>query len=101
MPTLNFNHRAIEALPLPTNGRVEYWDEQTHASHMTGELGIPRLTVSKILNHQETGVTRVYDRHSYDKEKREALEVWNRLLFRIVMRVSLDQTVDYKQALSL
>jgi hypothetical protein len=46
---------------------------------MTG-MGIPRLTVSKILNHVELGVTAVYDRHSYDREKREALEAWSRRL---------------------
>ena len=45
------------------------------ASKLTG-LGIPRLVVSKILNHVETGVTAVYDRHSYDPEKRHALELW-------------------------
>ena len=39
-------------------------------------LGISRLTVSKILNHVETGVTAVYDRHSYDAEKRHALDTW-------------------------
>jgi integrase len=48
---------------------------RTAASRMTG-MGIPRLTVSKILNHVEPGVTAVYDRHSYDREKREALETW-------------------------
>ena len=45
------------------------------ASHMTG-MGISRLVVSKILNHVERGVTAVYDRHSYDLEKRQALEAW-------------------------
>lgn len=39
-------------------------------------MGIPRLVVSKILNHAESGITAVYDRHSYDAEKREALERW-------------------------
>ena len=48
---------------------------RTAASRMTS-MGIPRLTVSKILNHVEPGVTAVYDRHSYDREKREALEQW-------------------------
>lgn len=48
---------------------------RTAASHMTGN-GIQRLIVSKILNHVETGVTAVYDRHSYDNEKRAALEKW-------------------------
>jgi integrase len=48
---------------------------RTAASHMAG-LGIPRLVISKILNHVEPGITAVYDRHSYDPEKREALSRW-------------------------
>ena len=56
---------------------------RTAASKMTG-MGISRMTVSKILNHVERGVTAVYDRHSYDKEKREALEAWGHRLQMIV-----------------
>ena len=48
---------------------------RTAASHMTS-LGVPRLVVSKILNHVEQGVTAVYDRHSYDSEKKDALDLW-------------------------
>jgi integrase len=48
---------------------------RTAASLMTG-MGISRLTVSKILNHVESDITSVYDRHSYDAEKRQALEAW-------------------------
>ncbi|HKF63625.1 MAG TPA: tyrosine-type recombinase/integrase [Dongiaceae bacterium] len=48
---------------------------RTAASLMTG-MGISRLTVSKILNHVESNITAVYDRHSYDAEKRQALEAW-------------------------
>jgi len=43
-------------------------------------MGISRLTVKKILNHAERDVTAVYDRHSYDPEKRSALEAWGRRL---------------------
>jgi integrase len=53
------------------------------ASHMTGS-GISRLVVQKILNHVENGVTAVYDRHSYDPEKRQALEAWGRKLEEII-----------------
>ncbi|MEM2890711.1 MAG: tyrosine-type recombinase/integrase [Candidatus Hadarchaeum sp.] len=53
------------------------------ASHMTG-MGISRLVVAKILNHVERGVTAVYDRHSYDGEKRQALEAWAHKLKSIV-----------------
>jgi integrase len=48
---------------------------RTAASHMTS-MGISRLVVSKVLNHAELGVTAVYDRHSYDGEKRAALDAW-------------------------
>ena len=41
-------------------------------------LGVDRLTVSKILNHREAGITKVYDRYSADPEKRRALEAWSR-----------------------
>jgi len=56
---------------------------RTAASHMTG-MGISRLVVSKILNHVERGVTAVYDRHSYDNEKRQALEAWGHRLHHII-----------------
>jgi integrase len=52
---------------------------RTAASHMTS-IGIQRLVVSKLLNHIERDVTRVYDRHSYDQEKRAALLKWDRNL---------------------
>jgi len=52
---------------------------RTTASHMTS-IGISRLVVAKILNHAEGGVTAIYDRHGYDKEKRQALIAWGRRL---------------------
>ena len=56
---------------------------RTAASLMTG-MNISRLTVAKILNHVEQGVTRVYDRYSYDREKRTALDKWARKLEQIL-----------------
>ncbi|HXG72601.1 MAG TPA: tyrosine-type recombinase/integrase [Gemmatimonadaceae bacterium] len=56
---------------------------RTAASLMTGS-GTPQLVVSKILNHAEPGVTFVYDRHSYDAEKRLALDGWARTLTAIL-----------------
>jgi integrase len=44
-----------------------------------GELGFPRLVQDKILNHvsaDRSTISGVYDRYSYLKEKREALEAW-------------------------
>ena len=47
-------------------------------------LGIDRLTVGKVLNHAESGVTKIYDRYAADKEKKQALERWGAELTRIV-----------------
>ncbi len=58
---------------------------RTAASHMTSE-GISRLVVAKVLNHVENGITAVYDRHSYDAEKRQALEAWATKLDNIINR---------------
>jgi hypothetical protein len=62
------------------DGRLE---RRTAASLMVG-AGVSRLVVSKILNHVETGVTAVYDRHSYDREERAALDLWGQRVGRLV-----------------
>jgi len=65
------------------DGFVPHDVRRTAASKMTG-MGIPRLTVKKILNHAESEVTAVYDRYSYDNEKRLALQKWDRKLKLII-----------------
>ena len=56
---------------------------RTAATYMTS-LGTPRLVVSKILNHVESSITSIYDKHSYDKEKREAMDKWSKKLKQIL-----------------
>jgi integrase len=58
---------------------------RTAASMMT-QSGTPRLVVQRILNHSEKDVTAVYDRYSYDAEKRIALESWGRRVEGIVKK---------------
>jgi len=53
---------------------------------MMAGAGGNRIVIGKILNHAEPGVTAVYDRHSYDAEKRQALETWARLLTALLRR---------------
>lgn len=66
---------------------------RTAASYMTS-IGIPRLTVTKILNHSENNnVTAIYDRHSYDNEKRTALEAWAQKLRKIIYATDLTNNV--------
>lgn len=47
---------------------------RTAATQMS--ISIDRVALAKILNHAETGVTGIYDRYSYDAEKRLALDGW-------------------------
>ncbi|MCZ6827352.1 MAG: tyrosine-type recombinase/integrase [Gammaproteobacteria bacterium] len=56
---------------------------RTAASRMAS-LGIPRDVLGKILNHMDRSVTAVYDRHTYDPEKRRALDTWGRKLQNVV-----------------
>jgi integrase len=61
-------------------------DLRRTAATKMAEAGVPRHHISAVLNHVEGGpaVTRVYDRYSYDAEKRRALETWARTLFAII-----------------
>jgi len=60
-------------------------------------LQVPRLTISRILNHKEDGVTSIYDRHSYFKEKLAALELWGRRLDQILTPDGSENVVPLKQ----
>ena len=48
-------------------------DLRRTAGTLMAEAGVPRLVISKVLNHAEGGVTAIYDRHGYDNEKSDAL----------------------------
>jgi hypothetical protein len=48
--------------------------------------GVARLVVSKLLNHVENSVMAIYDRHSYDKEKKQAAEIWGTKLTDIIKK---------------
>ena len=59
---------------------------RTAATRMAA-AGVLREHISRVLNHVEAGprATRVYDRYSYDHEKRTALETWARKFDEILM----------------
>lgn len=44
------------------------------------ELGVPREVARKVLNHEDGKVDRIYNRHEYLNEKREALARWEKHL---------------------
>ena len=52
-------------------------DLRRSAASMMTALGIPRLHVSKVLNHTDQDITAIYDRHDYFAEKKQALQTWS------------------------
>jgi integrase len=83
-PHIDHAQKAIERIAKRSGVDFRGHDlRRTAASLMVG-AGVSRLVVSKILNHVETGVTAVYDRHSYDPEKRAALDLWGQRVARLV-----------------
>jgi integrase len=65
---------------------------RTFATHMRS-IGIDRLVVSKLLNHAEAGITRVFDRYSSDPEKAAAMERWANRLREIVENKRVENVV--------
>jgi len=47
------------------------------------ELGVSREVARKVLNHEDGKVDRIYNRHEYVSEKREALGRWETALLRL------------------
>ena len=59
---------------------------RTAASNMA-RLGVPPQVLAAVLNHSPgsvQGITAIYNRHSYEVEKRDALDRWAAELRRIV-----------------
>ena len=79
---------------------VDHWTlhdlRRTAATNMR-QLGVDRLTVSKVLNHAEGGITKVYDRYAADPEKRRALERWARRLGALVGHVGDTKVVELRR----
>ncbi len=75
-------------------------DLRRTAATLISELGFNRLVVEKILNHKDRTVGGIYDRHTYDAEKRQALEAWEAELEAILAgkRDKDGKVIDIKQA---
>jgi integrase len=69
-------HGQKESQPLDFQARDL---RRTVATRMS-EAGVDTRTVSKILNHKEGGVTQIYNRNQFDKEKQQAWTLWAKKL---------------------
>jgi integrase len=59
-------------------------DLRRTAASLMSAAGVNRLTVAKILNHKEIGITSVYDRYGYGPEIQQALDAWGARLEEIL-----------------
>lgn len=73
-------------------------DLRRTAATRLGELGFNRLIQDKILNHKDRTIGGIYDRYSYDKEKRGALEAWGRKLRQIIDGAPESNVVPFRGA---
>ena len=84
--------RLVSELKIPT---VSPHDLRRTVGTEMARLGIPVHVRSLVLNHspQSRGITEaVYNRYAYDKEKREALALWETELMRLIGAKALAPT---------
>ena len=77
------------------------WDEdwRLHDIRRTvgtrlGDLDVRDNIISRILDHKEGGVTKIYNRAQYTQRKRDALDAWGRRLDQIINPGSGDNVVS-------
>jgi integrase len=65
-----------------SSGVSDWWlhDLRRTVGTNMARSGIAVSTISRVLNHKEGGVTKIYARYSYLDEKRHALDTWGRRL---------------------
>ncbi|MGO9060057.1 MAG: tyrosine-type recombinase/integrase [Candidatus Binataceae bacterium] len=77
--------RAVERIRVRSGVAFRTHDLRRTCGTNLGKLGVNRTVIKKVLNHSEgKDITAVYDRHSYDEEKRTALLKWDCRLHEIV-----------------
>ncbi|MEO1932596.1 MAG: tyrosine-type recombinase/integrase [Pseudohongiella sp.] len=71
-------------------------DLRRTAGTRMASAGVSRLVLAKLLNHKDKGVTSIYDRHSYDPEKRQALEAWSKQIMVMLGYGKKNNVIDLK-----
>ncbi len=104
VPIGNVSSRAKKAASaLTTAGAVGFafhrHDLRRTAASGMARAGVSRETIAKVLNHVDRGAraTAVYDRYSYDKEKRTALETWDRTLTAILEQEDASKVLPFQR----
>ena len=62
------------------------------------KLGFNRLIQDKVTNHKDNSVGGIYDRNDYRKEKRQALEAWERYINEVLTGEPVSNVITFKTA---
>lgn len=90
--------KSRESLGLSDNPAKPHDLRRTFASGLA-QLGFPRLTISRLLNHKEGSITSIYDRHSYAEEMATASQAWaNRLREIVGGEAAPENVIDLQRA---
>ena len=73
-------------------------DLRRTAGTRMAELGEMDEVIDAVMNHKKKGVTAVYIRYRYDKEKQAALESWERKLRSIVFDCKTENVININSA---
>jgi integrase len=84
--------RELDRLSGVTNWTIH--DIRRTVRSKLAELGVPREVARKVLNHEDGKVDRIYNRHEYLAEKREALERWEKSLTQIAQNQGVSSSQD-------
>ena len=76
--------RHIQAVATASGIDFHGHDLRRSAASCMASIGIERFTIERLLNHTDSSITAIYDRHSYDNEKRRALEIYESWLNRVI-----------------
>jgi integrase len=77
---IRFIHKAVDRIRQLTGFHFTPHDLRRTAASRMASIGVPRLTIKKLLNHVDRDITAIYDRYSYDTEKQNALSKWQKQL---------------------
>jgi len=88
--------KAAERLRLKSEVNFLPHDLRRTAATMMSAGGTPRVVLKMILNHVDRDITAVYDRYSYDAQKRKALIRWGEELKRVLAGKSRLNVVPFE-----
>ncbi len=85
-PSSNFNKTKQQLDRLSGTSGWTIHDLRRTVRSKLAELRVPEVVARKVLNHEAGKVDRIYNRHEYLTEKREALVKWEKMLISLATK---------------